>query len=150
MPELPDVTLYVERTAALFAGQPLEDICIASPFLLRSVEPPLAAARGRRLAGCRRLGKRIVWELEGELYLVFHLMIAGRFHLKPRLARPAARVGLAAFDFPTATLALTEASTKKRASLLLVSGGQALAALAREGIEIETASLETFTAAMFK
>ncbi len=104
MPELPDITVYVERTAALFGGSVLEDVRVASPFVLRSVDPPLAAVRGRVLRGCRRMGKRVVWELDGDLFLVFHLMIAGRFHVRPRGAKGGGKAALAAFDFPRATL----------------------------------------------
>src|SRR5205823_1860490 len=116
MPELPDFTIYVERLAARLVGQPLEGLRLASPFLVRSVEPPIQAAQGKRLLGVRRLGKRIIWSLEGDLFLIFHLMIAGRFHWKERGAKVPAKIGLAAFDFPTATIMLTEASSKKRAT----------------------------------
>jgi formamidopyrimidine-DNA glycosylase len=148
MPELPDVTVYVERIAALYGGARLEDVRLGSPFLLRSVDPPISAARGARLLGCRRLGKRIVWELEGELFLVFHLMIAGRFHRKARGAKVGGRVALAAFDFPDSTLLLTEASTKKRASLLVVRGEPVVAALARSGVEPLEVDAARFLAAL--
>ena len=148
MPELPDVTVYVERTQALFAGQPLGDIRIASPFLLRSVDPPIATARGKRLRACRRLGKRIVWELEDDLFLVFHLMIAGRFHVRPLGAKAGGKVGLAAFDFAQSTLLLTEASTKKRASLHVVRGETSLAGFARGGVEVASVDTTGFAAAL--
>ena len=116
MPELPDVTIYVERLRARLVGQAVERIRIASPFLVRSVDPPRQVAEGKRLLGVRRLGKRIVWELEDDLFLVFHLMIAGRFHWKAQGSAIPKKVGLAAFDFPAATVMLTEASSKKRAT----------------------------------
>jgi formamidopyrimidine-DNA glycosylase len=116
VPELPDVTIYVERLAARLVGSPVERIRLVSPFLVRSVEPPLRAAEGKRLVGVRRLGKRIIWALEDDIFFVFHLMIAGRFHWKGEGAKIPAKVGLAAFDFPAATVLLTEASSKKRAT----------------------------------
>src|SRR5262245_40513323 len=133
MPELPDVVVYLEALAPRVVGQPLERVRLASPFLLRSVAPPLSSAEGKRVVGLRRLGKRIVLALEGELFLVIHLMIAGRLRWKPRKAGEAPapvpkKVGLAAFDFPAGTLLLTEASPKKRASLYLVAGEAGLAA----------------------
>src|SRR5947207_16017764 len=100
MHELPDVTIYVERLTALLIGQPLARIRLASPFLVRSIDPPITAVEGGRLLGVRRIGKRIVWIFEADLFLVFHLMIAGRFHWKERGAAIPRKVGLAAFDFP--------------------------------------------------
>ena len=132
VPELPDVTVYVERLAAHCVGQTLERVRITGPSLLRSVDPPLSAAEGRRVIGVRRLGKRIVFELEDELFLVFHLMIAGRFRWRERGARAGGKRGLATLDFATGTLVLTEASTQKRASLHVVRG-EAGAARARPG-----------------
>ena len=114
MPELPDITIYVEALEQRILHRPLERIRIASPFLLRSVDPAITEAEGKNVIGLRRLGKQIVWELEDELFLVFHLMIAGRFHWKKRGTKPGGKVGLAAFDFPDGTLLLTEASTKKK------------------------------------
>src|SRR5258708_9519804 len=128
MPELPDITIYLEALAPRIVGQPLERARIVSPSLLRTVEPPLTAAVGRKVVGLRRIGKRIVWEMEGGLFLVFHLMIAGRFKWRPEGTKSPAKVGLASFDFPTGTLLLTEASTKKRASLYVVAGEAGLAA----------------------
>ena len=128
MPELPDITIYLEALAQRIVGQPLERARITSPSLLRTVDPPLAAAEGRKVVGLRRIGKRIVWEMEGGIFLVFHLMIAGRFKWRPRGTSPPARVGLASFDFPTGTLLLTEASPKHRASLHVVEGEARLAA----------------------
>src|SRR5260370_829243 len=122
MPELPDIPIYIEALAPRIVGQPLEHARVTSPSLLRTVDPPLAAAEGRRVVGLRRIGKRIVWEMEGAIFLVFHLMIAGRFKWRAEGTKSPARVGLASFDFPTGTLLLTEASTKKRASLYVVAG----------------------------
>ncbi len=148
MPELPDITLYVERLAPLVAGQTLERVRLASPFLLRSVEPPLSAAAGRRVAGVSRLGKRIVIELDGDLFLVLHLMVAGRLRWRPAGAAIPGRNGLAAFDFTSGTLLLTEASGKKRASLQLLRGRPALAALDPGGLEVLDAGLDDFRAAL--
>jgi formamidopyrimidine-DNA glycosylase len=148
MPELPDVELYVERLAPLIVGEALERVRLASPFLLRSVEPPLAAAAGRRVASVSRLGKRIVLELEGDLFLVLHLMVAGRLRWRPAGAAIPGRNGLAAFDFTGGTLLLTEASSKKRASLQLVRGEAALAAIDPGGLEVLDASLDSFRAAL--
>jgi formamidopyrimidine-DNA glycosylase len=148
VPELPDVALYVERLAPLVTGQTLERVRLASPFLVRSVEPPLASAAGRRVAGVRRLGKRIVLELAGDLFLVLHLMVAGRLRWRPSGAAIPRRNGLAAFDFASGTLLLTEASAKKRASLQLVRGGDGLAALDPGGLEVMAADLAGFRAAL--
>jgi formamidopyrimidine-DNA glycosylase len=119
---------------------------IVSPFVLRSVEPPIREAEGRRVVGLRRLGKRIVWALEGELFLVIHLMIAGRLRWRPAGAKSPGRIGLAAFDFPGGTLLLTEAGSKRRASLHLVQGEVGLAGFDRGGLEPLDASLEAFRA----
>ena len=148
VPELPDVTLYVERLAPLVLGEPLQRVRLASPFLLRSVEPPLAAACGRRVTAVSRLGKRIVLALEGGLFLVLHLMVAGRLRWRPAGAAIPGRNGLAAFDFGSGTLLLTEASGKKRASLRLVQGEAALAALDPGGLEVLDADLPSFRAAL--
>ena len=148
MPELPDVTVYIETLSPRIVGQPLEGIRLASPFVLRSVDPPPAALIGRRVLGLRRLGKRIVLALEDDLYVVVHLMIAGRFRWEKRGARPPARLGLAAFDFPTGTLLLTEASKKKRAAIHLVRGAAALAAHDPGGLEVLTASPDQFAAVL--
>src|SRR5688572_16720284 len=126
MPELPDVEVYVDRLRSLVAGRPLERIRLASPFLLRSVDPPLSSAGGCAVTGGRGLGKRTVADLEGGRFLVLHLVISGRLHWrKPRAAIPA-RVGAAAFDFHAGSLPSTEAGTKKRASLYLVKGEEEL------------------------
>ena len=148
MPELPDVTIYIETIAPKVVGQPLEGLRLASPFLLRSVDPPVAEVVGKRVIGLRRLGKRIVFAFEGDLFAVIHLMIAGRFRWEKRGAKPPARLGLAAFDFPTGTLLLTEASKKKRAALYLVRGSAALAAHDPGGIEVLSASPVDFAAAL--
>jgi formamidopyrimidine-DNA glycosylase len=148
MPELPDVTLYLECLAPRCVDQPLEALRIVGPSLLRSVDPPVASAVGQRVTGLRRVGKRIVFELEEELFLVFHLMIAGRFRWRGRGARPSRKIGLAALDFPTGTLLVTEASTKKRATLHLVRGEAALTEHDPGGLEVLTASLADFSAAL--
>jgi formamidopyrimidine-DNA glycosylase len=136
MPELPDVVVYVEALERLLAGCAIERVEIRSPFLVRSVEPEVSAAEGKQLIGFRRLGKRIVWELAGELFLVFHLMIAGRFHWKKKPTRPKGKNDLAVFQFDHGTMLLTEASAKKRASLHVVQGEAALAAHDPAGLEV--------------
>src|SRR5262245_48982701 len=146
MPELPDVTVYVERLAARCVGQTLERVRVTGPSLLRSVDPPLSAAEGRRVIGVRRLGKRIVFELEEELFLIFHLMIAGRFHWRERGAKPSRKTGLASLEFATGTLVLTEASTRKRAMLHLVRGEAALAEHDPGGLEVLDATADAFCA----
>src|SRR6516162_6259232 len=120
MPELPDVVVYLERLQPRILGVTLDRVRLVSPFLLRSVDPPIDSVHGRRVAEVRRLGKRIVIGLEPDLFLVIHLMIAGRLHWKERGAKLPGKIGLAAFDFAGGTLTLTEAGTKKRASLHLV------------------------------
>jgi len=122
MPELPDVAVYVEALERRVVGHRLEEIRLNSPFVLRTVVPPVAEAQGRRVTGVRRLGKRIVIALEGEIFLVLHLMIAGRLRWLARGIRPPARITLATFAFDTGVLAFTEAGTRKRASLHLVQG----------------------------
>src|ERR1041385_2878696 len=129
MPELPDVTVHVAHLERRVVGATLERVRLGSPFVLQSVTPPLSSAEGRRVAGVRRIGKRIVIALENGPFLVIHLMIAGRLHWRAAGAPLARRLGLAAFDFPTGTLALTEAGTRKRASLVVVEDEAALAAL---------------------
>ena len=150
MPELPDVELYLSALRARIAGHTLEGIRLATPFLLRSVEPPLHRAEGRMVTGFRRIGKRIVWELEGDLFLVFHLMIAGRFKWRDRGVLIARRVGLAAFDFTHGTLLLTEVATQKRASLHVVEGVNALASFDPGGLEVMTSDAGAFAAALQK
>ena len=144
MPELPDIEAYLSALERRIVRQPLERLRLASPFVLRSVDPPIQAAAGRTVRGLRRLGKRIVIELEGGLFLVLHLMIAGRLHWKARGARIPGRVGLAAFDFPPGTLVLTEAGTRRRAALYLVSGEAALRSHDPGGLEVLEASLAAF------
>jgi formamidopyrimidine-DNA glycosylase len=149
MPELPDVTVYVERVAERVVGQTFERVRLASPFLLRSVEPPLASAQGRRVAGVERLGKRIVFVLADEYFLVLHLMVAGRLRWQPAPGvKIPGKVGLAAFDFSSGTLILTEASSKKRASLHVVHGRTALTDFNRGGLEPIGASAEAFREAL--
>lgn len=148
VPELPDITLYLERLEPLVVGETLLGVRLATPFLLRSVEPPLGAAAGRRVRGLRRLGKRIVFALEDDLFLVLHLMVAGRLRWRAAGAAIPGRQGLAAFDLSSGTLLLTEASSRKRASLQLVRGEAALAGLDPGGLEVLTASLADFRAAL--
>jgi len=149
VPELPDVALYVEHLTRRLAGRTLERVRVASPFLLRTVSPPLSAAEGKTIRGFRRLGKRVVFELEGGPFIVVHLMIAGRFHWKDVERAPVPKkVGLAAFDVRGATLLLTEASPKKRAALHVVATREELAALSRGGIEPLEAGFASFAAAL--
>lgn len=149
MPELPDVALYVEHLNRRLAGRTLERVRLASPFLLRTVSPPLSTADGKTIRGFRRLGKRIVFELEGGPFLAVHLMTAGRFHWKDAVRAPVPKkVGLAAFDVPGSTLLLTEASPKKRAALHVVATEEELVALSRGGIEPLEAGLAAFAAAL--
>jgi formamidopyrimidine-DNA glycosylase len=135
MPELPDIVVYLEALERRILGQPLTGIRVMSPFVLRSVEPPVAELAGRRVTGLSRMGKRLVWELEGERFIVLHLMIAGRLRWAAAGGRAPGRIGLAAFDFPAGSVLLTEAGTKRRASIHLVRGRAALAEFARGGIE---------------
>jgi formamidopyrimidine-DNA glycosylase len=154
MPELPDITIYIEALETRTVGSTLERIRLASPFLLRSVDPPVGEVEGKRVVGLRRLGKRIVFALEAELFLVLHLMIAGRLHWKDASpgneARPKVpgKRGLAAFDFTSGTLTLTEAGSQKRASLHLVRGERGLMSLDRGGLEVLDADLEAFHEAL--
>ena len=150
MPELPDVVVYIEALTARIVGQPLQRINLLSPFVLRSVDPPVDAVRGRIVAGVRRIGKRIVWELGDDLFLVIHLMIAGRL----RWRQPGQKTGigtkllLASFEFPNGTLFFTEASSKKRASLMLVRGADRLQALDPGGLEPLDATRDQFREAL--
>ena len=144
MPELPDITVYIEALEARIVDQPLERIRIAKPFLLRSVDPPISSANGKKVVGVRRMGKRIVLDLEDDLFLVIHLMIAGRLRWQPIGAKVPGKLGLAAFDFPNGTLILTEAGSKRRASLWLVRGEASLEQFARGGLEVFDATLAEF------
>jgi formamidopyrimidine-DNA glycosylase len=135
MPELPDITVYVERLTSLVGSAVLEQVRLKSPFLLRSVSPPLSAVNGKVVQEVRRLGKRIVFVLEGDLFLVLHLMISGRLHWKKAGAALGGRISLAAFDFATGSLVLTEASSRKRASLYVVQGEGELELHDRGGLE---------------
>jgi formamidopyrimidine-DNA glycosylase len=144
MPELPDITIYLEALGPRIVGQPLERARVVSPSLLRTVDPALAAAEGRKVVGLRRVGKRIVWEMEGKLFLVFHLMIAGRFKWRPEGTAAPAKVGLASFDFPSGTLVLTEVSPKKRASLHVVDGETSLKEHDPGGLDVLDTDPATF------
>jgi formamidopyrimidine-DNA glycosylase len=148
MPELPDIVVYLECLGRRAVGRTLQKVRLSSPFLLRTAEPPLAEAEGKAVRGLRRLGKRIVFELDGDFFLVLHLMIAGRLHWKAAGAKPPGRIGLAAFDFPDGTLILTEASTKKRASLHLVRCEDRLAEHQPGGLEVLDADPGAFRAAL--
>jgi formamidopyrimidine-DNA glycosylase len=144
MPELPDISVYVESLAAKLRGDRLERVRIANPFLLRSAVPPIASAEGKAVTGIERLGKRVVIALEGELFLVLHLMIAGRLHWHAAGAKPPAKTALAVFQFGGGALALTEAGTQRRASLHLVAGRAALAAMDPGGIDVFACTAEQF------
>jgi formamidopyrimidine-DNA glycosylase len=146
MPELPDVTVYVEALERRIVGRRLAEIRLNSPFVLRTVAPPLAEVQGRRVIGVRRLGKRIVIALEGELFLVLHLMIAGRLRWLLPGAKPPARITLATFAFDNGVLAFTEAGTRKRASLHAVQGAAALAEFDRGGVELDSIDAAGFAA----
>jgi len=148
MPELPDIVLYLDALAPRVIGQPLERLRIASPFLLRTADPPVADLSGRVVRDVSRLGKRIVLAFEDDYFVVLHLMIAGRLHWKPAGAPIPRRMGLAAFDFPNGTLLLTEAGTKHRASLHVLRGAAALAAHDPGGLDVLAATLEQFRSAL--
>jgi formamidopyrimidine-DNA glycosylase len=146
VPELPDLTVYLEHLEQRVNDQQLTDIRLASPFVLRSVEPTVEAVCGRKVVGCRRLAKQLVFELEHGYYLVLHLMISGRLQWQKPGATVPKRYGLAAFDFATGSLIFTETSKKKRASLRLVHGSEDLQALNPGGLEVMTIDLATFAA----
>jgi formamidopyrimidine-DNA glycosylase len=148
MPELPDISAYISALESRIIEQPLNKIRIASAFLLRTVHPPLASAEGRVVRELRRVGKRIAIGLEGDLWLVLHLMIAGRLHWRATDAKLAGRQNLAAFDFPNGSLVLTEAGSKKRASLHLIGGAENLQSLDAGGIDVFSSNLESFRAAL--
>jgi formamidopyrimidine-DNA glycosylase len=148
MPELPDIAAYITALEARIVGQPLQRIRVASPFLLRTAHPPLASAEGRIVKQLRRIGKRIAIGVEGNLWLVLHLMIAGRLHWRAADAKLSGRQNLAAFDFPQGSLVLTEAGSKHRASLHVVSGEEALRSFDAGGIDVFAANLDSFRAAL--
>ena len=146
MPELPDITVYLDALQRRIAGARLEHVQVLNPFLLRTAEPPLSSVEGKKVTGLRRVGKRIVIELEGELFLVLHLMIAGRLHWRPSGAKARGRNVLAAFELSTGVLTLTEAGTKRRASLHVVRGEAGLRALDPGGLDVMSADLAQFSA----
>ncbi|MGH7848637.1 MAG: Fpg/Nei family DNA glycosylase [Candidatus Binatia bacterium] len=150
MPELPDVVSYIEALQPRIVGRPLLRVRVTSPFVLRSVDPPLSAVHGKNVIGITRLGKRIVWEIETELFLLFHLMIAGRLRWRDAGTKIPGKLGLAAFDFPNGTLLLTEAGTKKRAALYLVRGEGGLQDHDPGGLEVLESDLQSFRAALLR
>src|SRR5450755_363894 len=143
MPELPDIAAYLSALEPRIVGQPLEHVRVASAFLLRTARPPVASVEGHIVRELRRIGKRIAIGVDGDLWLVLHLMIAGRLHWRPPGAKLAGRQSLAAFDFPHGSLVLTEAGTKRRASLYVVRGEDALRSLDPGGLEILTSDLNS-------
>ena len=148
MPELPDIAAYISALEPRIIGQPLEHVRIASAFLLRTARPPVASVEGRVVRELRRIGKRIAIGVEGDLWLVLHLMIAGRLHWRPPGAKLAGRQNLAAFDFPHGSLVLTEAGTKRRASLHLFEGEEALRSIDPGGIDVLSSDLNSFRKAL--
>jgi formamidopyrimidine-DNA glycosylase len=148
VPEFPDIELYLHALRPRIVRQRLESVRLASPFLLRSIDPPLDCLGGKTVRDLRRVGKRIVWVMEDDLFAVFHLMIAGRFQWKERGTKVTAKVGLAAFDFPAGTLLLTEAGSKRQASLYVVRGEPALAAHDPGGLEVVGSTLDAFAGAL--
>src|ERR1700730_7398224 len=150
MPEIPDVVVYMEKLKPRVQGQAWKKIRIASPFLLRSVDPPISKLEGRTIKDLLRIGKRIVFAFDADLYLILHLMIAGRLHWKPPDAKLPCKVGLAAFHFDHGTLTLTEAGTKKRASIHVVRRHEALKAHNPGGLEVLETDLPAFKAALLR
>ena len=148
MPELPDITAYIDALEPRVIGQPIERIRITSPFLLRTAQPPIMSAEGRIVRELRRIGKRIAIGVEGDLWLVLHLMIAGRLHWRPPGAALPGRRNLAAFDFPNGSLTLTEAGTRHRASLHILTGEEGLRSIDPGGIDVFTADLAAFRAVL--
>src|ERR1700733_782110 len=144
MPELPDIAAYISALEPRIVGQPLLTVRLASAFLLRTAQPPLSSVEGRIVRELRRIGKRIAIGVEGDLWLVLHLMIAGRLHWRPQNAKLAGRNALAAFDFPNGSLVLTEAGTKRRASLHVLSGEEGLRSVDPGGIDIFSGDLGSF------
>jgi formamidopyrimidine-DNA glycosylase len=148
MPEFPDIAAYLVALEPRVMGQPLQHVRLASPFLLRTVDPPIRDAEGRTVRELRRVGKRIAFGLDGDLWLVLHLMIAGRLHWRPVGAKLAGRQTLAAFDFPKGSLVLTEAGSKRRASLHVLAGETGLRSINPGGIEVFASDLAAFRAAL--
>jgi formamidopyrimidine-DNA glycosylase len=148
MPELPDILLYLHALRPRIVGQSITGVRLVSPFLLRSIDPPLESIIGRRVTDLHRIGKRLVIEMEGELFLVIHLMIAGRFRWKPARASVPGKIGLLAIDFENATLIMTEAGTKRQASLYVVQGRDGLERHDPGGIDAMNIDLATFVAAL--
>src|ERR1700751_5445089 len=148
MPELPDITACIDALESRIVGQPLERVRLASAFLLRTVQPPLNSVEGKIVRQLRRIGKRIAMGVEGDLWLVLHLMIAGRLHWKAPGAKLSGRQNLAAFDFPSGSLVLTEAGAKRRASLHVVLGEEGLQSMDAGGIDVFTSSFESFQSAL--
>jgi formamidopyrimidine-DNA glycosylase len=150
MPELPDIELYLEHLRTRLVGQTLQGLRLSSPFLLRTVDPPADSILGKPVIEVRRMGKRIVLALEGNLFLVLHLMIAGRLRWLPAGSAVPKKIGLAGLDFPNGTLVITEAGNKRRASLHIVRGEAALAPFARGGLEVLDADLAEFSATLLR
>jgi formamidopyrimidine-DNA glycosylase len=150
MPELPDITAYISALETRIVGQVLVRVRLGSPFLLRTAEPPLSAAEGQAVRGIQRIGKRVAIGMDNDVWLVIHLMIAGRLHWRAAGAKIGGRNNLAAFDFPAGTMLLTEAGTKRRASLHLLRGREALQAVDPGGIEVASADLAAFRAALVR
>jgi formamidopyrimidine-DNA glycosylase len=150
VPEYPEITVYIEALERRLSGQPLEKVRVRSPSLLRTWDPPVTAIEGLRVQGLRRMGKRVVWQMEDDLYVVIHLMISGRFRWRARGAAIPGKIGHAAFDFPGGTLLLTEASSHKRASLHVVRAEAALSALDPGGLEPLDASADEFREALLR
>jgi formamidopyrimidine-DNA glycosylase len=148
MPELPDIAAYISALEPRIVGQQIEHVRLASPFLLRTAQPPITDVEGKAVRALRRIGKRIAIGVEGDLWLVLHLMIAGRLHWRPPLAKLAGRKSLAAFDFSTGSLVLTESGTKHRASLFVLVGEAALRAVDPGGIDVFTSDLNSFRDAL--
>jgi formamidopyrimidine-DNA glycosylase len=148
MPELPDISAYISALESRIVGQPLEHVRIASAFLLRTAQPPVESAEGHVVRELRRIGKRIAIGLDNDIWLVLHLMIAGRLHWKASGAKLAGRNNLAAFDFPNGSLVLTEAGTKRRASLYVFSGEEAMRSVDPGGIEVFDSDLDAFRTAL--
>jgi formamidopyrimidine-DNA glycosylase len=148
MPELPDIAAYISALEPRILGQPLEHVRLFSAFLLRTAQPPVASTEGHKVRELRRIGKRIAIGVEGDVWLVLHLMIAGRLHWRPPQTKPAGRQYLAALDFPQGSLTLTEAGVKRRASLHVVKGEEGLHALDPGGIDVFSAGLDAFRAAL--